>query len=429
MVFTTQLTTGGLVKANSVMKYLKVNQTTLEFKEIIYVDGTNGNDIIGDGSKSSPYATVIKGFDYLNENCREDGAILLADGEYDAGDLFTGYSSNLNNKYNNMKISLIPFTMGNVKLTNIGEWWLAQNAIDSKILIKIYGITLQNTGCMHLSGDSWRNEYYNCVFLKGYAGSNNFTSDAEVWVENSLFVGEPQETFIKQPLKGRAINCASTTIYISPYAGIKENVLYNIAHDSNYHITSSGWKNAGTGTNPDGSKAHIGVYGGQFAWGSTVEETKEIQPSTRTFKLVLEPDEQLQLSVDEDIAENTKMTWASSDSTITTVDSNGLIKTLKKGNSIITVKLEDNSYTEQIKVLVVDNAKEYRLTIDLKVGEKFRLTIDDAEDLVGSWTSLDSTVATITDKGRVTTVKTGLTIVTGYDEDGKEVGQVYVRVR
>ena len=33
-----------------------------------------------------------------------------------------------------------------------------------------------------------------------------------------------------------------------------------------FQITSTGWRNAGTGTNSDGSTAHIGVYGGAYAW-------------------------------------------------------------------------------------------------------------------------------------------------------------------
>src|SRR5690606_18709925 len=36
--------------------------------------------------------------------------------------------------------------------------------------------------------------------------------------------------------------------------------------DENYNILEEGWQNAGTGTNPDGTQAHIGVYGGPYAW-------------------------------------------------------------------------------------------------------------------------------------------------------------------
>ena len=35
-----------------------------------------------------------------------------------------------------------------------------------------------------------------------------------------------------------------------------------------YQITDneSVWKNVGTGTNPDGTQANLGVYGGEFSW-------------------------------------------------------------------------------------------------------------------------------------------------------------------
>src|SRR5690606_32321039 len=36
--------------------------------------------------------------------------------------------------------------------------------------------------------------------------------------------------------------------------------------DENYNILEDGWQNTGTGTNPDGTQANIGVYGGTYAW-------------------------------------------------------------------------------------------------------------------------------------------------------------------
>lgn len=70
----------------------------MEFKQIIYLDSINGDDLTGDGSKDKPFKTVVKGFNYLNSYCREDGAIVLKDGTYDVGALFTGTSCNLDIK-------------------------------------------------------------------------------------------------------------------------------------------------------------------------------------------------------------------------------------------------------------------------------------------------------------------------------------------
>lgn len=39
-----------------------------------------------------------------------------------------------------------------------------------------------------------------------------------------------------------------------------DSVTYRITDDE------SVWKNVGTGTNPDGTQANLGVYGGEYSW-------------------------------------------------------------------------------------------------------------------------------------------------------------------
>lgn len=164
----------------------------------------------------------------------------------------------------------------------------------------------------------------------------------------------------------------------------------------------------------------------------TLVESFQTNPTESTdaqLKVVLEPEEQLQLTVNEDLAVNKKMLWSSSDPSIVTVDSDGKTKAIQDGNAIITVKSSDNSYFETIKVLVVNNATKYRLTIDLNPGDKCKLTLDDAKDLIGNWVSMDPTIATVTEKGNVTAIAKGLSIVTGYDDNGVEIGHIYIMVR
>ncbi|BCJ93341.1 hypothetical protein acsn021_09100 [Anaerocolumna cellulosilytica] len=414
--------------SNPVSKFLKVNNTTLEFKEIVYIDGTNGNDTTGDGSKNKPFKTVVKGFDYLDANCREDGAIIIKDGTYDVSNIFKGNSNNLNARYNKMKISLLAETMGKVSFTNVKEWMVIENNYSYRIKVSLYGIIFKSTNAYyHLAGDNWMNEFYNCVIAGGYGGVHGVVSDANIKVENCLFLGSPSSKYyIADSITGSALNSASTSNSIDPYRGTKTNCLYNVTVDSNYNITSSGWKNAGIGQNPDGTTANIGVYGGQFAWGSKVEEISNV----RKLKVVLEVKEQLQLSVDEDLDENLEMIWTSSNDTVATVDANGVVTALAPGNTMITVTSGDGTYTDYINVLVVDDAKDYRLAVDLKVGKTCRLTVDDLTDTVKvNWSSLDLTVATVSSKGKVTAVSEGLTVVIATDEEGNEIGQIYIRVR
>ncbi len=146
------------------------------------------------------------------------------------------------------------------------------------------------------------------------------------------------------------------------------------------------------------------------------------------LKLVLEKNEVKQLSVSEDLEDNTELTWTSSDTTIATVDANGKVKALKPGNTVITCTSEDGEYTDTINVLVVD--LDYQLAVDLLIGEKCRLTVDDAKDTAKvTWTVNDPAIATVTSKGKVTAVGEGLTFITATDEDGKEIGKIFIRVR
>jgi uncharacterized protein YjdB len=124
------------------------------------------------------------------------------------------------------------------------------------------------------------------------------------------------------------------------------------------------------------------------------------------------------------------MTWTSSDSTVAQVDANGVVTAIKAGNAVIHVQSPDGNYSDDINILVVDNADDYRLAIDLKVGKTSRLTVDDLTNILNvTWNSNDTTVATVSSKGVVTAKGKGLTLAKATDKDGKVVGQVYVRVR
>ncbi|BCN32095.1 LamG-like jellyroll fold domain-containing protein [Anaeromicropila herbilytica] len=159
-------------------------------------------------------------------------------------------------------------------------------------------------------------------------------------------------------------------------------------------------------------------------------EPYQYSSTTNKLKVVLEPKEVLQLSVDDDLSENTKLEWTSSDPSVATVDSNGAVTAIKKGNTVITAKSADGTYSDSVNVLVVDDADDYRLAVDLKVGKSCRLTIDDYTNTIPvTWTSMDPTVATISVKGKVTAVGKGLALMTATDSSGNVIGQIYVRVR
>ena len=157
----------------------------------------------------------------------------------------------------------------------------------------------------------------------------------------------------------------------------------------------------------------------------------ETPPATEAkLKVVLEVAESLRLSVDDDLNVNTQMSWSSSDPTVATVNEKGIVTALAPGNTVITVKSVDGSYTDYINVLVVENADDYRLAIDLKIGETARLTADDFTNTANiTWAPMDSSIANVTSKGKVTALSKGLVLISAKDADGNIIGRVYVRVR
>jgi len=144
----------------------------------------------------------------------------------------------------------------------------------------------------------------------------------------------------------------------------------------------------------------------------------------------LEPGEKLQLSVDDHLDENTNMVWTSSNGTVAEVDENGVVSSVNTGDAVIYIRSKEGTYTDEINILVVDNAEDYRLAVDLNVGNVRRLTVDDLTNTLNvTWNSSDATVATVSSKGVVTAKGKGLTLAKATDKDGNVVGQVYVRVR
>lgn len=153
-------------------------------------------------------------------------------------------------------------------------------------------------------------------------------------------------------------------------------------------------------------------------------------PENLELKIVLEPEEQLKLGLNVKIRAGLNVTWSSSDSGVATVDANGLVKAVSRGTAVVTVQSLDGSYTMNTKVLVVgEELEQYRITVELHAGETLRLTVDEAADLAGNWSVLDTSIATVTEKGRVMAVAAGLTIVTAEDADGNKIGDIYIRVK
>ena len=158
-------------------------------------------------------------------------------------------------------------------------------------------------------------------------------------------------------------------------------------------------------------------------------KTENPNPVKNVLKIILAKDEQLRLNLLNEQQED-DVTWESSNESVATVSAVGLLKAIDKGDVKISLKNDEDILIDQVNVLVVDKITDQRITVDLNVDETFRMTVDDnTNSATVNWSVMDSAVATISAKGRVTANAKGLTIVTATNDQGEIIGTVYVRVR
>ena len=131
-------------------------------------------------------------------------------------------------------------------------------------------------------------------------------------------------------------------------------------------------------------------------------------------------------------ATNKNVTWTSNNNSVATV-SNGVVKGLKEGKSIITVKSDDSGMSASTNVTVISNGNGASTTgvagilvsptnAILQVGESIKLGITiipyDAKNQKVTWTSNNTSVVTVTSDGTITAKKEGNAIITAKSDDG-----------
>ena len=138
-------------------------------------------------------------------------------------------------------------------------------------------------------------------------------------------------------------------------------------------------------------------------------------------------------------ATNQAVTFTSRDERIATVDANGAIHGVKRGNTTITVAAQDGSNKRAtIKVNVLQPMEGVHMqndTITVGVNESVRATAvmepSDASNTNMSWTSDDETIATVrgsNNRPSVTGQRWGTTSIVGVTEDGGYVATATVKV-
>ena len=130
-------------------------------------------------------------------------------------------------------------------------------------------------------------------------------------------------------------------------------------------------------------------------------------------------------------------TWSSSNTTVATVSSNGLVKGVKNGTADITVKTQ-NGKTAVCKVTVstavtsfsVTPSKKKTLTVGASFTFKTKVYPTNADDKTLTYESSDTDVVTVTADGKVTGVSTGRAVITVRSKSNpSKIKKVTVTVR
>lgn len=258
------------------METIKINNTVLEFEKILYVS-TSGNNTTGDGSNSNPYLT----FDKALENAQNNYCIFIKKGIYrlnpividasysDAGIFDNNKAITIMGENNDTIIEFYgsdgakrdnPFMAlknNSSVLMNLRANYYPPNKTEnySKSIFRLSLGTIKNVIFENPSEITWSYSYYN-------SGPANTPK-----IENCIFKSNGYSTsdYSGTPLY---VNCLFDIV---PSGGTKS---YCIVRDITEEDLSMPPKKTSdlfqsgdpTTTNPDGSQAHIGVYGGEFAW-------------------------------------------------------------------------------------------------------------------------------------------------------------------
>ncbi len=249
------------------MPSITINYKTITFNNIYYVDTVNGNDTTGDGSEQNPYKTLPKAISialdgdaiYLKNKYVIESAITLNKNISIIGN-YIKHNSEIEN---------------NLDLGNYGRFF---KTTENKTQ-KFYNLKItQNYTSYGEIFDGFQGTYtykgyielYNCViisrasrpiqlFLQQF-NVNNCLLD----VNDTGFVDASNRDYTANT---NYLNTACTIAIERTANSTKTSCLESVTYDFEYNITSDGWIDAGTGTDPDGSIANIGVYGGPYAWG------------------------------------------------------------------------------------------------------------------------------------------------------------------
>lgn len=247
----------------------------------------------------------------------------------------------------------------------------------------------------------------------------------------------------KQP-NSIILNSTNITLVAGNTQNLSANIMPNDATNKKITWTSSDNSIAtvsnGTVTakSPGTATITATTYNGKFAKCNVI--VKPIEVSSISFNngnIYLSPNGSYQITITimPDNAFDKSVTWSSSDTTVATVDSKGYVVGKAPGTSTIIAKTTNNKSTSclvTVLPITVDRVSLNTNSAAMDEGETYQLIAtvspNNATDKSLSWSTNDSSVATVSNNGIVTAISGGTAEITVKTSNGKTAKcQVNVR--
>ena len=247
---------------------LKNTPDLSQYNKIIHVDIKNGNDTTGDGSENKPFATLAESIKHHDGST----AFIMQKGIYESVNINSSEYEDL--AFIGQGLDTI-FKITGTLTTNLNP----KNNLDSNIFFYNFVWDGNNLGSDNFISIKSTFAFHNVVFKNiGYCNysyfvpNHNYGFNPSIVYMYNCIKKESSRNFLRTSHGDIKLeNCygAFTSGYSSTQSewDHKTNIITNSPQlDAKYNILESGWQNTGTGQNPDGSKANIGVYGGPYSW-------------------------------------------------------------------------------------------------------------------------------------------------------------------
>ena len=155
-------------------------------------------------------------------------------------------------------------------------------------------------------------------------------------------------------------------------------------------------------------------------------------------ELIMDNTQQLTATVSPSDATNLNVIWNSSDNSVATVSSNGLVTPVSEGTTTVSVTTKDGGFNDKCDVTVIPITTEVasvsldQTEVEMTIGDTQQLTAtvlpSDATNKDVTWSSSNEAVATVSDDGTITAIGEGVAMITVTTNNGKFTADCEVSV-